>query len=286
MWNVFGELVLSENVRHWAVADFNGDGKDDLFFADHGLEGSAESGVGEARGGQSWIFIQNDFGQLIDETSSRIPQLLAITHNISTGDIDLYMGHWIGHTPFGLESYINYGNGYFERDPTRIPRSVALTGFSAGLLVDVDNDLDLDLVLGYPARANRQNDPLLLNDGGRNFDLAPQDSLPLRLGDVEEVAIGSADINQDGWPDLVFAVQRVFGSDPYKVWKDPELQLLINNGDGIFGRKRRYGVLQLGQFISNIARQQIAPRRNCLAKLDEYRPQLFKREPDSLAERC
>jgi hypothetical protein len=56
--------------------------------------------------------------------------------------------------------------------------------------------------------------------------------------------------------------------------------------DGLFRGKRRHGVLQLGQLIGDVRRQQVAARRNRLAELDEYRPEFLEREADALALRC
>ncbi len=45
--------------------------------------------------------------------------------------------------------------------------------------------------------------------------------------------------------------------------------------------ERRHLVLQLGQFVRDIDRQQIAPRGQHLAELDEDRPEAFEREPQA-----
>src|SRR5258706_4375969 len=52
---------------------------------------------------------------------------------------------------------------------------------------------------------------------------------------------------------------------------------------GLFDRERRHSVLQPGELISDIERDQIAPRRQHLAELDEYRSERFKCEAQAFA---
>lgn len=242
-----GVAVEADSPRHWAVADFNGDGRDDLFLADQGLETGILTGEVHP-GGQNRLFIQNDAGQLIDETATRIPQMLDFTHNTSAGDIDgdgdidIYVGNW-DNPPAGPRFLVNDGAGFFTDDLSRIPRSIANAErpYSTCLLVDVDQDGDLDLFLGSPAMGiwgpDFTHDTLLLNDGAGQFSFAPEGSLPPRFDngeEVEEVGTSSADFDNDGWPDLIIALQHVRGQDPNKKWIDPALQLLMNNGNGTF----------------------------------------------------
>ena len=241
-----GQKIMAETWRHWAIADFNGDGRNDLFVADHGFDPYTEEDV--HTGGQSRIFIQNDLGQLVDETFERLPQMLAFTHNVAAGDVDndgdvdVYMGNRAGHVHVGPRFYINDGNGYFSDEPERIPWRIAskesYADYASCILLDVDLDGDLDLFLGGKPAAEDQDithDTLLLNDGTGIFDYAPPNSLPPRLeGMDEEVGIGTGDFNQDGWPDLVIASQIFVGDGPDRIFTGPQLHLLVNNGDGTF----------------------------------------------------
>ena len=43
------------------------------------------------------------------------------------------------------------------------------------------------------------------------------------------------------------------------------------------GRERRHAVLQLGELVGEVGRQQVAPRRQHLAELDEDRPEALER---------
>jgi hypothetical protein len=56
-------------------------------------------------------------------------------------------------------------------------------------------------------------------------------------------------------------------------------------GDRHARRKRRHAVLQQGQFVGDVGRQQVAPGRQHLAELDEDRPEVLQRLAQALAAR-
>lgn len=223
-----GLPVEVTNATNYAVADFNNDGLDDLFIADAG-----DDYPGPITGGQSLILMQTETGQLIDETKTRLPQQKANTRNITIGDIDgdgdldIYLCN-LEHK-IGPRFYINDGAGYFTEDEDRIPRMISnrMKEYISSLLVDIDNDEDLDLILG--GYRGLYQDTILFNDGEGVFTEAPTYSLPTRLGgsSAQTIAIGAADFDKDGWQDLVMSthVDRQY---------NPNLQLFFNNGDGTF----------------------------------------------------
>ena len=55
----------------------------------------------------------------------------------------------------------------------------------------------------------------------------------------------------------------------------------LERGEHEFGRERRHLVLQLGELVGDVRRQQIAARRQELAEFDEDRTQRFQREPQA-----
>lgn len=215
--------------RDWAVADFNGDGRLDAFLASHGLDEAPFPG------GQSHIFIQSANGQLVDETSSRLPLVNEFTHSVAAadidgdGDIDLYLGNLNG-----PQLYINDGSGHFTPRTAGLPEFVVnlQQNFTSARFLDVNNDGFPDLVLGSND-TSENNNAVLLNDGHGNFTVAPNvlppPPAPATVGGPAwtTIAIAPADYDGDGYTDLIFVL-----TDNYQ--GHSALQLLLNNRDGTF----------------------------------------------------
>lgn len=217
------QVVIPVDIR---VADFDGDGRMDILFADTGPEIPPGPIL---PGGQSRILMQTPDGELVDETSPRLPVLKAFTHRVcaadvdSDGAIDLYMTN-LGtkENKTGAMLYINDGTGHLTADTTRLPSS-AIGGLSCAF-EDVNQDGYRDLVLhGH----DLLRDTVLVNDGNGHFSLAAESAMPPRFGgrDWGTIAIATADFDGDGWPDLLMATMNNI---------DMGLQLLLNNGDGTF----------------------------------------------------
>lgn len=120
----------------------------------------------------------------------------------------------------------------------RLPADIVSleTVFVSVEFIDVDNDGDLDIVLGSwgdpGAAADREplTDRLLLNDGTGYFTDAPQGKMPEKLyrgPGSGATDIAPIDVNNDGYTDMVLASWS-------GTFTGTKLQLLLNDGTGGF----------------------------------------------------
>ena len=150
------------------------------------------------------------------------------------GDVDIYMCNVSGPSPVGPRFYINDGQGFFIEDTNRLPSNVTklYNQHTSSLMLDVDQDDDLDLVLGgrggIRPYENSPYDWLMMNDGDGFFTPAYETNMPPRLGGLEAgtIDISTADFDKDGLPDLLMSTHLFF--------QYGKIQLLLNNGDGTF----------------------------------------------------
>ena len=214
-----------------AVADFDGDGRDDIFLAGAGLDRDPFGGE------QSRILMQTADGKLNDETSTRLPvETTDFGHDVGHGDfdgingidifiIDVFGGGAGTHTRL----LMNDGSGVFTADCSGLPAGAIDETISCAV-TDTDKDGDLDLVLGTNGN-NGPRDAILLNDGSGSFFYAPDSHMPLRAttgGPQSQTPdIAASDLDNDGYPDLLMLI----GSMDMTV---RTCQMLLNNGDGSF----------------------------------------------------
>ena len=102
--------------------------------------------------------------------------------------------------------YINDGKGHFKESVNALPS--ILTNKSCVAIADINKDGDNDIFIGGLADAKKygyaQSSYLLLNDGKGNFKPAGESVISLKeTGMVTSSAF--ADINNDGWIDLIVA---------------------------------------------------------------------------------
>ncbi len=229
---ILGDLILV-GVRRLRVADFNKDGRSDLFMAETGTDTFPFPGA------QSRLLIQTPDGRLADETSTRLPQHNAYTHASDVADIngdnapDIFMGSL---SPSDLiRLYVNDGSGNMIDRSDLLPASVSSGApeTMAAEFCDVNGDNRPDLILGgnyYEPNGPGSHRPnaLLMNDGSGRFAYDSSRALPAKLyGDKSiTVDIACADMNGDGTNDLLLA------SDVKA--ETPGLQLLLNDGSGRF----------------------------------------------------
>ena len=229
-----GEIPQVQNPRQNLVADFNNDGRDDIYIADHGYDVAPHPGY------QNNLILSSPDGKLVDAIKN-IPQLSDFTHSACAGDIDndgdmdIYVGNIWGQNEINPYLLINDGTGVFARSVQGLPPSLDLSqnGFTACAFADVNNDSNIDLILGDAGddlshSLSTYKSAVLLNDGTGVFTLLP-DAMPPKDYANSDIShdIEAIDINGDQYLDLFIEYERQPEKGSY-------IQVLINNQDGTF----------------------------------------------------
>jgi len=233
--------TLFRGARPWSqiggnavVADFNGDGRMDLFLGDMGPDHT------RGPGGQNHLLLQTADGHMEDVTLTNLPlrnrgfAAVCAADFAGNGVLDLFAGVWGGALAGPLDlgrplTYRNDGKGVFRIDSSRYPAAMADLFFGLNCVVgDFDGDGHVDLIAELYPIMGPPGAPatLLLNDGQGNLRIAPANSLPPRQTGRFGQRTTVADFNGDGSPDVVTLEWSVPGS--------PRIVLWLNNGNGTF----------------------------------------------------
>jgi uncharacterized protein YukJ len=235
-----GSIPSTDNPRNVTMADFNGDGNQDVIIANQGLDQSPWPGTTDT------LLLSTANGQLIN-ASANLPQTLAYTHDVSSGvidragDIGVFFNNIYSAANTAPYYLIGNGGGTFTNDSTGLlPTSLHSTypTFTSSALVDVNGDGLADLILG---EEDQTVGPSLvyLNPGNGNFSnvtpiALPASPLPATTGlysstpagpvilDIEPIHLSSPNYN-----DLV--VISTTGN-----YQGYAIQILINDGTGHF----------------------------------------------------
>jgi hypothetical protein len=215
--------------RHILFADFNRDGRQDIFIADTGIDQPPYSGA------PNELILSAPGGKLVD-ASGNLPPESGYTHSAAVGDVnhdrvpDLYIGNLCCGAP--PEILLNDGGGHFSALSNALPPAMSDVGngprYSASTFADVNGDGWDDLVLAADDHAPRNE--VLLNDHLGHFLPLPN-ALPAKPfgADAIGLAVAPIDLNGDGHVDLVIAGTR---GTPFYVGR--WLQLLVNTGHGTY----------------------------------------------------
>jgi len=213
--------------RELLLADFNGDDRLDMFFADQGMDNHPFPGH------QNTLALSAPGGKMID-TTSNLPQQSDQTHSAAAADIDgdddidLYIGN-LGGGGVLPQLWLNNGAGVFTIAQNLLPpeqTDLSLNWYTTSAFADVNNDTYPDLILGQ-GNPNRGSH-VLLNDGTGHFaQMATPLPPTIFAPNQQPVDIKAADISGDGYVDL-------FLSDTRSSYAGRYIQILINKGNGTF----------------------------------------------------
>ncbi|NDA46924.1 MAG: VCBS repeat-containing protein, partial [Alphaproteobacteria bacterium] len=204
------------------VADFNNDGKSDIYVVVYGIHSP------DGTGGYDQVWLATDSGQM---KVASVSNILARKHGVSIGDInqDGYLDVVLDTVDSKITNptadliMINDGKGNFSDNQNLLPLSQR-TGsqdrltHTASLLIDLTGDGAPELVLGtweggvqkLGAKPNYSPpSEILINDGHGNYSNSSPILLPQSPIDPESVMdIDSIDINNDGLNDLILDITR------------------------------------------------------------------------------
>jgi hypothetical protein len=246
-----GPVPRTQGGGRLVVADFNNDGRPDVYYADSGAEAAPNP-----PGFHDTLVLSTPDGKLVDATAN-IPQQSDFTHSAAAADvngddsIDLFVGNLGGNAGYSgnccsIQIGLNDGTGHFHVASGLLPPDIEdgnKNSFTASAFADVNGDGHPDLILGGShgctnGLAPRNPSQVLLNDGSGHFNVLAGALPPKPFGPTTETLdIKPVDLNHDGHVDLVVASTDAppHATDCYSdAYRGRIVQILIKNGDGTF----------------------------------------------------
>lgn len=226
-----GSISLPSTIhpREIAYADFNNDGKLDVFLADHGWD------TAPFPGGQNQLILSSTSGWAI--STSNLPNRNDFTHCTTVGDInndgniDIFLGNVdTSGSHYGASILFGDGTGHFSESISAVPLEIRDTiRFYAAQLTDLNRDGWVDLVIGNSGdTTNSKSESIVYWNKNGVFENSNSTLLPngfFGAKNEQILDIQSGDINGDGRKDLVLLSTQ---NNPfYDGWS---VQILSNQG--------------------------------------------------------
>ncbi|WP_435189074.1 FG-GAP repeat domain-containing protein [Pseudothioglobus sp. nBUS_23] len=203
------------NARSSVIEDFNGDGVNDIFIADTGVDYDPFPGC------QNSLILSAPNGKFINATSN-LPQILDFTHGVTSGDVDSDGDIDLFVTQAGIDVNVphyflrNNGKGRFTKIPDGqlLDRGLSYISWKPGNkrrnifytpgLEFVDDDDKLDLILLSGKLEGVDNNRIIF---GSNSGFKKSDALELQPGRFGRKSAGYnylvTDIDNDGDNDIL-----------------------------------------------------------------------------------
>jgi hypothetical protein len=227
--------------REMVRGDFNGDGKEDFFIADHGYD------VHPFPGAQNKLLLSSPNGYV--DASANLPQIADFTHSAAVGDVngdgklDIFVGNLSGpSSPAQPYFLLGDGSGHFTKSDAGLPvgtggllnRNTDQYGATASLLADLNGDGRDDLVLGNDGNTyGKEHRSAVFWNTGSGFSATSMSYLPQGFyGDYRIVHdIAAVDLDGDGDKDLILLSSE---SRPMEAYGDGWAIDTLRNDKGTF----------------------------------------------------
>lgn len=239
--NNFVATLNTVHPREMVRGDFNGDGKEDYFIADHGYDTNPFPGA------QNKLLLSTANGYV--DASANLPQISDFTHSAAVGDVngdgklDIFVGNLSSQTsPAQPYFLLGDGTGHFTKTDAGLPvgtggllnRNTDQYGVTASLLADLNGDGRDDLVLGNDGNTyGSEHRSAVFWNTGSGYSAASMAFLPQGFyGDYRIVHdIAAMDLDGDGDKDLILLSSE---SRPANAYGDGWAIDTLRNDNGSF----------------------------------------------------